>query len=447
MPSNGGASSHLDRNSAASTTPSRRSNGFAYPCMPMNSPGVLEISVGPGGSPPTDFISFVDKVANRVQLAPKFSAILHDYKDTHWEPLVFQAALSLSVLQKLEHVRDHVQEVHTVTTNVQTQIVNHHTLTEDHEAEVTALCKRLVVQANWIDYDFADDVLETLKANQHFNEVFDSAAWTETLEAYVKRRCSYTRNAYRRHLRDAVLNAKKRSGLTACARAAFRKFHGGLNSHELQPEFVIHVALLCRFVREHPALLDCEEQDTADGWSLPTGTGGVLPLTQINLTSGKRSQFGSWKGIRNGGGYQVWSMGRSTELGTHTLPRYIDECIALERCLFPEDRIGSIAQRTTAANSAPPRLSEFTFTVPTVSRSPSDQPLSSSSAFGQAPGSAPSSVSPSPPLRRSRLSSPIAARHAVPEQPPMSASSQALPLHSFGIIFIDEPWPLVVIES
>lgn len=81
MPSNGGASSHLDRNSAASTTPSRRSNGFAYPCMPMNSPGVLEISVGPGGSPPTDFISFVDKVANRVQLAPKFSAILHDYKD------------------------------------------------------------------------------------------------------------------------------------------------------------------------------------------------------------------------------------------------------------------------------------------------------------------------------------------------------------------------------
>lgn len=116
-----------------------------------------------------------------------------------------------------------------------------------------------------------------------------------------------------------------------------------------------------------------------------------------------------------------------------------------------------------------------------------DQPLSSSSAFGQAPGSAPSSVSPSPPLRRSRLSSPIAgqpelpcirapvgphtqsparralsvvphrtavspprrlpsdvfhestasvdhvhsARHAVPEQPPMSASSQALPsVHS-----------------
>lgn len=52
---------------------------------------------------------------------------------THWAPLVFQAALSLSVLQKLEHVRDHVQEVHTVTTNVQTQIVNHHTLTEDHE--------------------------------------------------------------------------------------------------------------------------------------------------------------------------------------------------------------------------------------------------------------------------------------------------------------------------
>lgn len=41
---------------------------------------------------------------------------------------------------------------------------------------------------------------ETLKANQRFNEVFDSAAWTETLEAYVKRRCSYTRNAYRRHV-------------------------------------------------------------------------------------------------------------------------------------------------------------------------------------------------------------------------------------------------------
>lgn len=27
------------------------------------------------------------------------------------------------------------------------------------KAEVTALCKRLVVQANRIDYDFADDVL------------------------------------------------------------------------------------------------------------------------------------------------------------------------------------------------------------------------------------------------------------------------------------------------
>lgn len=45
-----------------------------------NPPGVLELTVNPG-STPVEFVIFIDKVANDVQLAPKFHAMLHHFKD------------------------------------------------------------------------------------------------------------------------------------------------------------------------------------------------------------------------------------------------------------------------------------------------------------------------------------------------------------------------------
>ncbi|EIW53652.1 uncharacterized protein TRAVEDRAFT_52770 [Trametes versicolor FP-101664 SS1] len=380
MPSTNGASSMVveplphDHGSLAAIGP----HAVESSTLTMGDPGVATLSTRLDSPPVLDQISLsIDKVANDMQLGPHYRAMLHRFKQAvfqlppqHRDAFLIQQAVALRSIQLLEDQRRDIQDIIAFSATIRTHLADRRTLSADQQAEITALCKKMVFEADRTDYDFADEALERLRRLPRpnmFVEVFESVAWTQTLTTSIRRQSSYARNSLRKDLRDSEFDGKKKAGLTSCARKGLRKY-APRDGQDLSPELIFHLAILRRFVREHRDLLNRDESvdDTEDTSAAITG-----PKRKRVRFSEDSETF--WGAVSAFFSEKNAEWGRSIKPGSQWA-NYIDECILQERRRFPDDRILAIAQRPSQDDAArPPSLPEFTFTFghsPSSSRSP-----------------------------------------------------------------------------
>ncbi|RDX40489.1 hypothetical protein OH76DRAFT_1490226 [Lentinus brumalis] len=293
---------------------------------------------------------FVDRMANHAELDAKHRNILHSFKEfvldmppTHWRATVSLQATVLQAVQAAQSLRDEVHafkiEAHQATQRARA----HFTLSSDQEAEIRALCKARVFEPHRTDYDIAENVRDTLKdADQYpmLAEAFKSKKGETAVLRYARSEGAYARNLFREVLRDSIYDPQERCSLTVCTRRLAKKL---VNGAEISAETIINVAILRRFCREHPDLLDREE----------------LPPSNEDLDGDDSNQQSNHRGRRKRPrhGEAFWDVvsnffavhdkkwGR--DIHSEGWSTYVDECIQQERMLFPDDPISSLPQLST----------------------------------------------------------------------------------------------------
>ncbi|KAH9899609.1 hypothetical protein C8Q73DRAFT_833442 [Cubamyces lactineus] len=296
---------------------------------------------------------FVDKVANIMKLNAAFRAELHafrtlvcDLPESFWRVCVYQQASVYRVMQLSEDFSADLTSLKGEVKELGNYVSKRFIVSQEQNDDILALCKVMVFEAGRHDYNFADDAVKLFKdPDQYprFKDVFKSNTNTKTVKQLIRRQASYVRNAYRQFLRDSLFDAKKKCGLSECARQAARKFKNGVDTNA---EEVLHVAILRRFVRENRQLvLETEEEDieAEDPWK---STSGSLqePSTGRRKRKRARTTMHFW------GAANDWLRGLVKALGSDLRnagwQAFYDETLRQERALFPDDVLSDVPLRT-----------------------------------------------------------------------------------------------------
>ncbi|KAI0375817.1 hypothetical protein BV20DRAFT_18360 [Pilatotrama ljubarskyi] len=312
-----------------------------------------------GSYPSSRLPIFIDKVANALDLSPRYRGELHAFKELALElspglqrAIIYQQGSIYKTLQNAEDLRADITTMKQELKDIGEQLSKRFVVSEDQHDDILALAKAMVIEPGRDDFNFADEQVQRLKdAAQfpRFKDIFKSKANTKTVTQVVRRQASYARNAYRQFLRNSVFDGRKKCGLTACARQASRKFNNG---EDVTPEMVLQIAILRRFIRDNRELVASDavsdpwdsDDETQDGDGDGTGTRKRKRARSAVHFWGAVTDFFKAKN-------DIWGKG----LRTNGWATFIDECLEQERELFPDDNLRDIPQRAgaTMSNNAP----------------------------------------------------------------------------------------------
>ncbi|CDO68932.1 hypothetical protein BN946_scf185000.g75 [Trametes cinnabarina] len=236
---------------------------------------------------------YIDKVANALRLNVQYRAELHAFKELVldlppylWRTTIYQQASIYRSLQLNEEGQESVAGIKADIKVVSSQFSKQFVLSVEQREDIITLCKDMVIDGTRVEYDYADEALAKLRNQEAFPrlvEPFKSKANTKTILQLVRNQASYTRNAYRRMLRDSVFGTQTRSSLTTCARQATHKFS---NSEEPSVDLILWVAILRDFIRRNPELVNRGENAPDAAPPRPQGGNADSQSTLESQSSG-----------------------------------------------------------------------------------------------------------------------------------------------------------------
>ncbi|KAI0349854.1 hypothetical protein OH77DRAFT_1514689 [Trametes cingulata] len=334
----------------------------------MPSSGV-EGNPDPGGDrrrrPPGRSLQvLIDKVADALLLNDKYRVELHRFK-THlnyltdldssfWRPTLIQQATLYKSLELQESILEAVSNTKAEVKEVRTEVGQHFMVDKETNQEIIAICKVLILESLREDYDFADEVLfpsspliskyqEKLKDTAtypRFATVWNSMLKSKIVGQVVCERATYACKLLRKTLVENLFGPRT-CGLTICVRSTTKSFGW---SGPIPPETVLHIAVLCQFMRDNRELLRLTKNDSM---SRTTAGEDGQPGQKRKRAVGRSDtsfwvEFEDWLKEKN----ETWGRDiRGRDWNAH-----IKRCLARERRDFPEDKLSLISQRASSVH-------------------------------------------------------------------------------------------------
>ncbi|THG98584.1 hypothetical protein EW026_g3619 [Hermanssonia centrifuga] len=347
----------------------------------------------------------------------------------HWRVAIYHQGHVYETRQILEELRIEQATLKAQIEDMKGNMSKHLVLTQEQKDEVTAVCKCMVFEPTRSNYDISAEVVATLRSNKDNNGlkgIFKSPAHVKILTSYVRRQSSYARNHYRKHLKESIADGKKKCGISKCVREAGKKLLEGVGKGDVTAAHALRIAILRHFIRNHPHLMDYADEDEPDENEVTSGPESSMNTMKKRKRAGGRAPDGQdfWglvtkfiEGKNNAWGVNLKSEGWSS---------YINQCLAEEHRLFPDDKIPLIPIHTISPSQNIVAQSDSRSLSPRAFGATSDvhsstvaSSLMSSSAF-PAPYASGLAVS-LPPLRR---------HYEV--NSPSTPSQYRLPEHSYA---------------
>ncbi|TFK46158.1 hypothetical protein OE88DRAFT_1739630 [Heliocybe sulcata] len=290
--------------------------------------------------PSTDLRRYVNRISTGMALNEIYLGRLHEFAEVASElsdPVaakvaIYQQATQFQTQQLILRDESDTKALQKVLEEVQEILGSKLELTSNQKDEARAVAHRLLIQPDRTDFDIIEELMKELRVNKAkhgFESVFASSTRALACKSELGREASYVRNQLRSSIRDSVVGNKegktKACGLTKATERIVKKFVPVNETSQPLPAHMVRMAILRRFVRDHP---------------------GSVNVKAVPGTEGSFEYVKTKKG-RSSDGDDFWSMVTAfllekdaewgTDLKSAAWSRYIMECIETERRLFPDD--------------------------------------------------------------------------------------------------------------